>query len=91
MVPRAYTIVGVASAAVLATLVAASLSTGPILGPQRLRHGAGLPEIVDHPPRVQATGSTGFPAWLIMTLTVLLAMYAIALLLLVAIRRGRQG
>jgi hypothetical protein len=92
MVRRAYTVVGAASAAVVATLVAASLSTGSLLGPQQVSRGAGVPPAeVPTPPHVQAGDDGAIPTWFTVTMTVLLALYALALIVLAAMhRRGRE-
>jgi hypothetical protein len=92
MMPRAYGVVGVASAAVLATLVAASLPRGPILGIQRVGHAdESPPPPVKHPRAAHGLDGSGIPTWLTVSMTVLLALYAIGLVVLVAIRRlGRE-
>jgi hypothetical protein len=90
MVPRAYAIVGVTSAAILAALVAASLTTGPILGAQHTSITTQAP-----PPKVAPLPSfggpagAGLPTWLVMTLTGLLVLYGCSLLVLIALHRRR--
>ncbi|MEJ7630246.1 MAG: DUF4129 domain-containing protein [Nocardioidaceae bacterium] len=93
MVRRTYTIVGVAAAALVAALVAATISTGSFLsGPKPLGGppdpGPGPASPRRHSP---ATGTDDplFPTWLVVTLTVLLSLYALSLLILVLFsRRG---
>ena len=92
MVPRAYTIVGVVAAALLATIVAAGASTGPLLGAQQQADDeAPLPVVVHRPPTAHGTDHSGFPTWLTVTMTVMLLLYAVGLLVLVILRkRGRE-
>jgi hypothetical protein len=92
MLPRAYAVVGAASATLLATLVAASLSTGPILGRQVASSPKPSPPLAVHRPVASgAPADGGTPAWFTVTMTVLLGLYAVALLVLVVLRgRGRD-
>ncbi len=91
MVPRAYTIVGLACVAVLATFVAAGVSTGPLLGVQRLSDEGTSPTAVVHHPRVRGTvKGDAFPTWLTITLTVILALYALGLLALAVFRLHKR-
>src|SRR4051812_42045536 len=92
MVRRASTVVGTASAAVLATVVAASLSTGSLLGPQQVSRGtARPPPVVAGRPHVRAGDDGAIPTWFTVTMTVLLALYAIALIVLAALhKRGHE-
>jgi Domain of unknown function (DUF4129) len=91
MVPRAYTIVGIAAAALVSTLVAASLSSGSLLGRQHVATpGSPTPAPPPHHPRSSAPGGTGIPTWLTVSMTVLLAVYALGLLVLVALSRRRR-
>ncbi len=92
MAPRAYIIVATASGAVLAAMVAATLATGPILGGQHLSRAPTPPatEPTRHPAVVPANDG-GIPTWLTVTMTILLAIYAVALLVLAWFhQRGRE-
>lgn len=91
-VPRAYAIIGVASAAVLSAVVAAGLTTGFVLGSRHLTRSA----VETPPPRAQhlrgthGLGGAGIPSWITVALTVLLALYAVSLLVLVAFSHWRN-
>lgn len=91
MVRRAYVVVGLATSAVLATLAAANLSRGSLLGEQHAA-GPGKPPVVQvhRPPTSHGSDSSGLPTWLVVSMTILLALYALCLFVLVVLHRRRD-
>lgn len=90
MVRRTYTIVGVASVALVGAMVAATISSGSFFTgrkppPVSRAPGPLPPSRPDRP--VTGTDSPLFPPWLVVALTVLLSLYALVLLMLVLFAR----
>src|SRR5436309_1817357 len=90
MVPRAYAVIGTTAAAVLATLVAAGLTTKPILGSHHVEVTQAPPPGAVRLPPAAPPGGEGFPTWLATAVTVFLALYALSLIVLIALRRRRR-
>ena len=91
MVRRAYLVVGIAAAALVMTLVVASISTGSVLGVQRPPGREGNPGSGSlHRPHLPGPGEPSIPHWLIVSVTVLLLLYALGVVLLVVLGRGSR-
>lgn len=88
VVRRAYLMVGLAAAAVVMTLVVASISKGSILGSSRPE---GPPSVTlnspPKPPHRFALHEPILPDWLVRSLTALLVLYAIGLITLMILSR----
>jgi Domain of unknown function (DUF4129) len=88
MVPRAFTIVAVSTACLLASIAAAGLSEGSLVGHASV---PGDPP-TRQPPAPVSFGSagSGLPGWLMVAMTILIVLYAAALLAFVASRLRRR-
>jgi uncharacterized protein DUF4129 len=87
MVPRAFTIVAVSTACVLASIAAAGVSEGSLVG----HASVAVDRPAKEPPGPVSFGSagSGLPGWLMVAMTILIVLYATALLVLVAIHLRR--
>lgn len=91
MLRRTYTVFGVAAAALVVALVSATISSGSFFSGRQVSAPSRTPRPTPGQSRPDSltTGTDGplFPSWLVVTLTVLLSLYALALLLLVVLAR----
>lgn len=92
MVRRAYLMVGLAAAAVVMTLVVASISNGSVLGnPRRPGPAVVTANSPPEPPHRIGLHAPILPDWLVRSLTALLVLYAVGLItLLILSRRAKK-
>lgn len=93
MVRRAYVVAGLVALVVVGTLVLSATAAHPLLGASHLTP-VGPTRLPTHAPPstppATASDSSQFPRWITVGATVLILLYAVSLLLLIALhRRGR--
>ena len=82
MVRRAYLVVGAATAALVMTLVVASISSGSVLGQAKLGSSGSPPAGHQRPPDRLGPGHESFPHWVMIALSILLGLYGLGVILL---------